>query len=337
MTEPAVARGWQLVRRPVGVPRPEDFHLAEVDVPELPDGEVRVRNAFLSVDPYMRGRMNDARSYAPPYALGEVMTGGAVGRVVASRDDRLPEGTTVLHDRGWRDVAQGPARLFRPVVTPAGLRDSVHLGPLGMVGLTAWAGLVEVAGMRTGDVVFVSGAAGAVGSLAGQIARLRGAGKVIGSAGSDHKVDVLVERYGFDAAFNYHAAPVRDQLRQVAPDGIDVYFDNVGGDHLEAAIDAFREFGRAAVCGAVSSYNATEPPAAPRNLSAIIGKGVTLRGFLVVQHQSSAARAAAEIGGWLTDGRLVADETVVRGLPRAVEAFLDMLGGANTGKMLVAL
>ena len=331
------SRGWQLASRPVGAPRPENFTLTEVELAALSAGQVRVRNQFLSVDPYMRGRMNDVRSYLPPFALGELLTGGAVGVVVESRADEVSVGTCVLHEYGWRDIAQGPAEHFRAVDTPDGLSRSLHLGVLGMTGLTAWVGMVDVGALHSGEVVFVSGAAGAVGSIAGQIARLKGAGKVIGSAGSDPKVDRLIDHYGFDAAFNYHTAPVGRQLHQIAPDGIDVYFDNVGGDHLEAAINSFRKFGRAAICGAISSYNATEPPAAPRNLATIIGKSVSLRGFLVRHYQQHAARAAEEIGGWLQSGQIAYEETIVEGLSNAPQAFIDLLAGANTGKMIVSL
>src|ERR1035437_7757516 len=219
-----------LASRPVGEPIPANFTLVESTVPAPGDGQGTVRNTFMSVDPYMRGRMNAGKSYAAPFQVGEVMSGGAVGEVVESRSPDLSLGDTVLHFNGWRE--------------------------------------------------YRTGAAGAVGSVAGQMAKLRGASRVIGSAGSDAKVRHLLDDLGFDAAFNYRNGPVRDQLHKAAPDGIDLYFDNVGGDHLEAAIGAMRSFGRIALCGAISQYNATSPPPGPRNLGLAIGRRLTLRGFI---------------------------------------------------------
>jgi NADPH-dependent curcumin reductase CurA len=337
-TETTASRHWELVSRPSGWPRPEDFRLVEVELPPLADGEVRVANEFVSVDPYMRGRMNDAKSYTPPYALGEPLTGGAVGRVVASRAEGLAVGDLVRHDQGWRDVAQGPAGGFGRVEEVDGLPSSVHLGVLGMTSMTAWVGLLVVARMQPGDTVFVSGAAGAVGSMVGQIARLRGAARVVGSAGSPAKVALLTERYGFDAGFDYHDGPVVEQLAAAAPEGIDVYFDNVGGEHLEAAIEVLNRDGRAALCGAISVYNATEPQPGLRNAFQVVGKGLTLKGFIVSWYAAEHGPAfAAEVGGWLRSGELTYDETVVQGLDRTVDAFLGMLRGENTGKMVVAV
>ncbi len=337
MSEKTTSRQWHLARRPVGTPTPADFRMETVRLPELADGEVLVRNRFLSVDPYMRGRMNDVESYIPPFQLDQAMTGGALGEVVASNAESLRPGDLVLHDYGWREFGQGQAKYFRKVDPIPGIPDSAHLGVVGMIGLTAYAGLLDVARMKSGDVVFVSGAAGAVGSLVGQIAKLKGASRVVGSAGSKAKVELLTSRYGYDAAFDYHDGSVNRALREAAPDGIDVYFDNVGGEHLEAAIFAFKLFGRAAICGAISAYNSTEPPAAPRNLPLIVGKGVSLTGFLVNHHRERAAQAAAEIGGWLTSGRLVHDETVVNGVENTPTAFMDLLAGVNIGKMIVKL
>ncbi|PPB48804.1 NADP-dependent oxidoreductase [Arthrobacter pityocampae] len=324
----------QLVRRPVGTPTPEDFATVTVDLPALDDGEVRVRNEYVSVDPYMRGRMNDSRSYVAPFGLNETMTGGAVGRVTESASATLPVGTAVLHGYGWRDVAQGPAAQFSPL-PETDLPLSVFLGAAGMTGLTAYAGLKRVAGLKEGDVVFISGAAGAVGSIAGQVARKLGASRVIGSAGSAEKVALLKEKYGYDDAFNYKDAPVRRQLRDLTPDGIDVYFDNVGGDHLEAAIDRLNTGGRAALCGAISQYNDTERAPGPDNLGNLVTRSLNLEGFIVGRHQDLQAEFAERMTGWLADGSIVFDETVVDGIGNAVGAFLDMMNGANTGKMLV--
>ncbi|MBG6225469.1 NADPH-dependent curcumin reductase CurA [Arthrobacter sp. CAN_A2] len=324
----------QLVRRPVGAPTQEDFATVTVDLPGLGLDEVRVRNEYVSVDPYMRGRMNDSKSYVAPFGLNETMTGGAVGRVVESTSSAMPVGTAVLHGFGWRDVAQGPASHFSPL-PDTGLPLSVFLGAAGMTGLTAYAGLTRVAGLKEGDVVFISGAAGAVGSIAGQIARKLGASRVIGSAGSAEKVTLLKEKYGYDEAFNYKDAPVRGQLRELTPGGIDVYFDNVGGDHLEAALDRLNTGGRAALCGAISQYNDTERTPGPDNMANLVTRSLKLEGFIVGRHQDLQAEFAERMTGWLADGSIVFDETVVDGIRNAAGAFLDMMNGANTGKMLV--
>ncbi|SEN28709.1 NADP-dependent oxidoreductase [Actinacidiphila rubida] len=330
------SREWHLTARPQGWPVPGDFALAEAETPEPGPGQVLVRNLYLSVDPYMRGRMNDAKSYAAPYALGEPMLGAAVGRVVASAADGIAVGDHLLHGLGWREYALVDAAHTVPV-DPEAAPLPAYLGVLGMTGLTAYAGVLRVARLAEGETVFVSGAAGAVGSQAGQIARLKGASRVIGSAGSDEKVALLLDEYGFDAAFNYKKAPVAEQLRAAAPDGIDVYFDNVGGDHLEAAIGALRVHGRAALCGAIAQYNATEPQPGPRNLALLIGKRASLNGFLVGDHQDLRPEFVREVGGWLRDGSLRYQDTVVTGIEHTLDAFLGLLRGDNTGKMIVAL
>jgi NADPH-dependent curcumin reductase CurA len=330
-----IGRETHLASRPRGWPTPDNFALVEVPVPDLRPGQALVRNLVMSVDPYMRGRMNDVKSYLPPFQVGAPLDGGAVGEVVASEADGLRPGDAVLHGLGWREYAVVEARSARKV--DASLAPlSAYLGALGMPGLTAYAGLLEVAAFRPGESVFVSAAAGAVGSLVGQIARRRGAARVIGSAGSAAKVE-RVKELGFDAAFDYHDGPIRESLRAAAPDGIDVYFDNVGGDHLEAAIAAMRLHGRVAICGMISQYNATEPMAAPRNLALLIGKRLTLRGFLVGDHGHLRDRFVGEMAGWLRSGEIRYDETVVDGLENAPRAFLGLLRGDNLGKMLVRL
>jgi NADPH-dependent curcumin reductase CurA len=323
-----------LASRPSGEPTTQNFELVQTEVRPPDEGEVTVRNTFNSVDPYMRGRMNDVKSYAPPFKVGEVMTGGAVGEVVESRSPDLKVGDTVQHMGGWREYATGKASDFRCVdasLAPA----SAYLGALGLTGFTAWVGLVDIAQMKEGDTVFVSGAAGGVGSMAGQIARLRGASRVIGSTGSDEKVKYLIDDLGFTTAFNYRSAPVRDQLRDAAPGGIDVYFDNVGGDQLEAAIGVFKPFGRAALCGAISQYNATEPPRGPRNMALCVGKRLTLRGFIVSDHQDRFGEFISEAGAWLAQGKLKTRETIVDGIENMPDAFLSLFRGDNTGKLLV--
>jgi NADPH-dependent curcumin reductase CurA len=331
----ATGREIHLASRPEGWPTPDNFALVEVPVPTPGPGQVLVRNLMMSVDPYMRGRMNDVKSYVPPFAVGAALEGGAIGEVVASEAaDRKP-GDVVLHGQGWREYAvldAASARVVDAELAPV----SAYLGALGTNGLTAYAGLLDVAAMRPGETVFVSAAAGSVGSLVGQIARLKGAGRVVGSAGSAAKVERLLA-LGFDAAFDYHDGSIRGSLRAAAPDGIDVYFDNVGGDHLEAAIAAFRLHGRAAICGAIAQYNATEPPAAPRNLASLIAKRLTLRGFLVNDHGGLRDQFMRDMSGWLANGQVHYDETFVDGLENAPAAFLGLLRGENLGKMLVRL
>ena len=332
---PASTRQIVLASRPQGAPSADNFRLESADLPPLGDGEVLVRNVVMSVDPYMRGRMNDVKSYAAPFEIDASLDGGAVGEVIASRSDDVAVGQHVLHGLGWREHAVLPAKSVRVVDTDAA-PASTYLGVLGLTGLTAYVGLTAVAGMREGDTVFVSGAAGAVGQAAGQIAKALGAGRVVGSAGSADKVARVVE-LGYDAGFSYRDGPVAEGLASVAPDGIDVYFDNVGGEHLEAAIGALSTFGRVAMCGAISQYNSTEPPAAPRNLALAIGKGLTLRGFVVGQYPELVAEYHSRAPQWLAEGRLRSDETFRDGLDAAPQAFMDLLDGANMGKMLVRL
>ncbi|GAB3009374.1 NADP-dependent oxidoreductase [Amycolatopsis acidiphila] len=336
MSTTTTATEVRLASRPEGWPTAADFEVVDTEVPSPGPGQLLVRNLEISVDPYMRGRMKAAKSYVEPYKVGEAMLGGAIGEVVESTVDEFRPGDIVLHGLGWRTHAVVDARQATKV-DPDAAPLSAYLGVLGMTGLTAYAGLLDVAQLKEGDTVFVSGAAGAVGSVAGQLAKLKGAERVIGSAGSDEKVRHLIEDLGFDAAFNYKNGPVADQLAEAAPDGIDVYFDNVGGEHLEAAIGNANLHARFAICGMISAYNATEPPAAPRNLGMIVGKRLTLRGFLVGDHLHLRERFLAEIAPLVRDGRLRHHETVVEGIRNAPQAFLDMLAGANTGKMLVRL
>ncbi|MEU9746412.1 NADP-dependent oxidoreductase [Streptomyces niveus] len=334
---PASGREWHLVARPHGWPKAEDFALREVPVAEPGEGRILVRNKHFSVDPYMRGRMNDVKSYTPPYQLDHPMDGAAVGEVVASDAEGFAVGDQVLHGLGWREYARVPAQYA--VKVDASLAPlSAYLGVLGMTGLTAYAGLFETASFKEGDAVFVSGAAGAVGSQVGQLARIKGASRVIGSAGSDDKVKLLTEEYGFDAAFNYKTGgSIKEQLKQAAPDGIDVYFDNVGGEHLEAALSSFNLHGRATICGMISQYNSTEATPAPRNLAMIIGKRLRLQGMLVNDHKALQPQFVKDVAGWLASGELKYRETFVEGIENGYDAFLGLLRGENTGKMIVTL
>ncbi|WP_151480574.1 NADP-dependent oxidoreductase [Streptomyces albicerus] len=333
---PATSREWHLAARPVGWPKPEDFAFVETEVKQPGPGQVLVRNEYLSVDPYMRGRMSDAKSYVAPFEIGKVMQGGAVGEVVASNAEGIAVGDHVLHSFGWREYAVVDAKQAVKV-DPQAAPLSTYLGVLGMTGLTAYAGLLRTASFKEGDSVFVSGAAGAVGSQVGQIARLKGASRVIGSAGSDEKVKLLVEEYGFDAAFNYKDGPVARQLREAAPDGIDVYFDNVGGDHLEAAIGSLNLGGRIAICGMISVYNNTEPAPGPKNLARLIATRGRIEGLLVNDHYDLQPQFVQEVGPWVRSGELKYRETVVEGIENNLEAFLGVLRGDNTGKMIVKL
>ena len=330
------SREYHLVRRPHGEPVPEDFALVETTVDSPAPGRVLVRNEWLSVDPYMRGRMNDVKSYVPPFALGAVMEGGAVGTVVESGDESVPVGTTVLHMAGWREYADVGAKSVQIVDTSIAPAQA-YLGVLGTTGLTAYAGLVDIAPVKEGDVVFVSGAAGAVGSVAGQIAGKLGAAKVIGSAGGPEKAKRLTDEYGFDVAIDYRLGDLEGQLKAAAPEGIDVYFDNVGGDHLRAAIARMNVGGRIALCGAISQYNVTGPVPGPDNLAMALGKRLTLRGFIVMDHFNLVPTWIPQAAKWLRDGELRAEETVVEGVENSVDAFLGLLRGANTGKMLIKL
>ncbi len=336
MSTERISRQIHLASRPHGWPTAENFALVEVELPAPTDGQVAVRNTYISVDPYMRGRMNDVKSYSPPFAVGAVMDGGAVGVVVESSSPDLAVGDQVQHQFGWRDLVVGDARTFRKVDTSVAPLPA-YLGVLGLTGLTAYAGLTSIAGLQRGEVVFVSGAAGAVGSVAGQLAKLMGASRVIGSAGSAEKIAYVTDELGFDAAFYYHDGTVVDSLVAAAPKGIDVYFDNVGGEHLEAAITALRLHGRVAMCGAISQYNATVPVPGPANLAMLIGKRALIRGFLVSDHFDVAADFEREVGAWLSDGSLRVRETVVDGIENAPDAFIGLLRGDNVGKMLVKI
>ncbi len=332
-----IARHVNLASRPNGAPVAENFAVVEAEVRAPEDGEIVVANRFMSVDPYMRGRMNDVKSYVAPFQIGQPLEGGAVGEVIESKSPEVAVGDLVVHGLGWREIAVMPATQTQPAADVDGVSLSANLGVLGMPGLTAYAGLLDVASFREGDAVFVSGAAGAVGSLVGQLAKLKGASHVVGSAGSDEKVEWLTAELGYDAAFNYKSGPVAKQLFAAAPDGIDVHFDNVGGDHLEAAIHALNVHGRVALCGAISTYNNAAPTPGPNNLSLAIGKRLNLRGFIVSDHGTMRGDFVREVGGWLVDGSIKQEETVLHGIESAGEAFIGLLAGMNTGKMVVEL
>ncbi|WP_173083248.1 NADP-dependent oxidoreductase [Phytohabitans rumicis] len=334
------------VAYPRGEVRPADFRLVDVPVPEPGTGEVLVRNTWTSVDAALRLRLRETAppGYFPAFPLGRPLDGVmTVGEVVASHADGFAAGDTVWHAAGWRDYAVvaagqpalggvGTLRRLDVRAAPA----QAYLGALGANGLTAYAGLLHVAGLRDGDVVWVSAAAGAVGSLVAQIAKLRGH-RVIGSAGSAAKVRYLLDEVGVDAAFDYRAGPLPDLLAEAAPDGVDVYFDNVGGDHLRAAIGALRPHGRVAICGMISEYAAERSAPGPDNLMLAVTKSLTIRGFRASAMAHLIPEMTREVGAWIRAGRLRYRETVVDGLERAPAALAGLLRGDNTGKTLVRI
>jgi len=323
-----------MVSRPSGIPTVANFTQARIEVAPPQAGQVLVRNLYMSVDPYMRGRMNDAISYMPPFELGQALEGGAVGEVIQSCAEGFRTGDAVTSRYGWREYFVAAATELHPVsreIQPL----SVYLGALGMPGMTAWAGL-HLVEIRAGETIFISGAAGAVGSVAGQLAKLRGC-RVIGSAGSMEKVLFLREECGFDVAFDYKVGPVLEQLNLEAPGGIDVYFDNVGGETLEAALSALRVNGRIIACGAISLYNEEKPRPGPSNLFNITTKRLTIKGLMVLDWLDRRAEFEAEVGGYFKSGQVKHKETVVRGIDQAVDAFLGLFQGRNVGKMLVEL
>jgi NADPH-dependent curcumin reductase CurA len=315
------------------MPTPDNFELKEVALPPLGDGQVRLRNRWLSVDPYMRGRMNDVKSYIPPFEVGAPLEGGANGEVVESTAEGLAPGDLVLHMAGWRDEAVLPARAVSKL-PELGAEPEQFLGMLGTTGATAYFGLLDVAEAKEGDVVFVSAAAGAVGSAVVQIAKAKGM-RVIGSAGGAEKCE-FVRALGADAVIDYRAGPILKSLAAAAPDGIDVYFDNVGGDHLDAALAVARNYARFAMCGMIGGYNKGEPTSL-RFIMRIVAARIQLKGFIVFDFQSRMGEFYRDMGQWLASGAVKSRETVVEGLEQTPQAFLGLFSGANTGKMLVRL
>jgi NADPH-dependent curcumin reductase CurA len=329
------SREIRLKSRPSGLPTADNFDLVTVDLPDPAPGQVQVRNTWMTVDPYMRGRMNDVKSYSPPFQLGEAMQGGAVGVVTKSNAAALQEGDLVQSFFGWREAFNAPAQAVQKLDTH-GLPPEAFLGFAGMPGLTAYVGLLRIAEMKGSDVVFVSGAAGAVGSVACQIAKLKGH-TVIGSAGGPEKVAFLKE-IGVDHAIDYKAEPdLTAALLRAAPDGFDVYFENVGGAHMEAALMAAKPFGRFALCGMISQYNNTDLGEGVRGLVMAVGKSLTLRGFIVSNHGDMQADFVKDLSGWVAAGKFKSRETVKEGIANAPAAFLGLFKGENLGKMLVKL
>lgn len=329
-------RDIRLNSRPAGLPQPGDFELVEGSIPTPGTGQVLVRNLYMSVDPYMRGRMSDRKSYVPPFQLGETMSGGAVGKVVTG-NSRFAAGDTVLSQNGWREwfVSDGAdLRKIDPSVAPA----QAYLGVLGMPGLTAYVGLKRIGELKDEDRVFVSAAAGAVGSVACQIARNMGCETVVGSAGSDTKCAWLKDELGVTETINYRetdylSAAVADAL----PSGIDVYFESVGGAHLEAAIDNMRQNGRIVVCGLIDEYNSAEPPPGPRNLGILLRQRLAMRGFIVIDHYDLMNDFLTDMRKWIGEGKMKWRETIIDGIENAPAALIGLFHGDNIGKMLVKL
>jgi NADPH-dependent curcumin reductase CurA len=329
------SREVHLKSRPVGMPKPDNFEVKSVDVPAPGPGEVQVQNLFMSVDPYMRGRMMDRKSYAAPFNLGEAMYGGAVGKVVASNDPSLKQGDLVQSMMGWREVFNAPAKSVQKL-PGVGLPPQAFLGVAGMPGLTAYVGLLRIAELKADDVVFVSAASGAVGQIVAQIAKIKG-NRVIGSAGGAEKCAFLKE-IGVDEVIDYKAeADITKALIRAAPDGIDVYFDNVGGAHLDAALAAAKPFGRFALCGMIASYNAVEKADPVYNMMFSVGKSLKLQGFIVSNHSDMLPAFLGDMSKWLAEGKIKTRETIDEGIDNAAGAFLKLFTGDNFGKMLVKL
>ncbi|NEB54354.1 NADP-dependent oxidoreductase [Streptomyces griseus] len=326
---PQTARSVQQVSRPSGRPTGAEFRFVDGPVPAPGPGTALVENVLLSVDPYMRENMDG------DWELSAPLEGRSIGRVTASRTHGLTEGDLVFHRQGWRTHAVVRPEEVRVLPQAPGVPAEAYLGILGGTGLTAYVALTRIARIEPGETVYVSAAAGGVGSAAGQLARLMGAGRVVGSAGSPAKVRLLVEELGFDAAFDHREGRLAEQLAKAAPEGIDVYIDNVGGEHLEAAIGAMREYGRIAWCGAIAQYDASEPPPAPRNLFDLVGKSIRLEGFLVRNHRDAQEELERLLLPALAAGTVTDRHTVTEGFDGVVDAFLGMLDGRNTGKATV--
>ncbi|WP_062260990.1 NADP-dependent oxidoreductase [Endozoicomonas arenosclerae] len=325
-----------LARRPEGLPARDVFKIVTQPVAELKEGEVLIKNLWMSVDPYMRGRMIDRKSYIPPFAVGEVLEGGAIGEVVESRNSAFVVGSKVSSMSGWREYFISSGQDLQPLPETT-VDDQAFLGILGMPGMTAWAGLMQIAELKEGDRVFVSAASGAVGSTVCQIAKLKGC-FVAGSVGTDEKAHYLKDELGVDAVINYRTTDnLHEAVAQACPEGIDVYFENVGGDHLEAVLNVMNDHGRIAVCGMIDQYNATAPVPGPANLSQLIVKKLKMQGFIVFEHWEHYPEYVKQMSQWIQEGKVSWKETVFEGIEQAPDAFLGLFTGMNTGKMLVKL
>ena len=338
MGNPEVTRAVFLKRRTAqSGPVDDDFEIRDLALRSLRPDELLVRNAYMSVDPSMRGRLEATeKHYTTNFVVDQALDGSAIGQVIDSRSAGIPIGSYVRHRMGWRDHAVIPANTA--AVVDIGIAPlNTWLGIIGQTGFTAWAGLLRTAEFKQGEAVFVSAAAGAVGTAVGQFARLLGASRVVGSAGGEAKRAMLVDELGFDDAFDYRIGQAGDQLKRVAPLGIDVYFDNVGGDQLIAALDSLNVNGRVALCGMISNFDATNPRNDISKLINVVLKRLTIRGFIVRDHEDMRPEFERQVAEWLAEGKLISKDTIYDGLERAVEALFGVMSGANVGKMLVRL
>ena len=326
-----------LKSRPAGMPTHDNFALVTIELPQPVAGEVLVKNLYMSVDPYMRGRMREDAVYAQAYAVDEVMYGGAIGEVIESKDPSLTAGDIVLNQKAWQNRFVAPANTLVKLKPFDRAQLSLYMGTLGMPGLTSYVGLFKFGEPKAGDTVFVSAASGAVGANVCQIAKLKGC-RVIGSCGSDEKAQWLKDECGVDEVINYKTCgDLSAALAAAAPEGIDVYFENVGGDHLQAAINSMNPYGRIAACGMISGYNAANPEPGPNNLMLIVGKKIRITGFIVSDHVDMRDAFLSEMIPWIQEGKIKSRETVVEGIDHAVDAFLGLFSGNNFGKMVVKL
>lgn len=328
-----INRQWLLASRPVGIPKESDFELREVLLPNAEHGEVLIKLEYLSIDPYMRGRMNEGKSYTPGLQIGEVMTGEGVGVVLESRAGAYSVGDHVVTRAGWQEYAtahESAVRRVDPSVAPV----STSLGVLGMPGLTAYFGTLDVIDPKPGDTFVVSAASGAVGGIVGQIAKMSGC-KVIGTAGSTEKIDYIVDELGFDAGINYKTENVAQRLAELCPNGIDGYFDNVGGETTDAVLDNLATGARIAICGQIANYNDVEQAMGPRNLRSLLVAQAKVQGFLVFQFAQKHPAALERLSTWVSKGSLKYKEDIVDGIEDMPKAFIGMMHGANFGKLLV--
>lgn len=329
-----INRQFLLAARPVGMPKESDFQLVEAPIPAPGDGEVLTKALYLSVDPYMRGRISDRKSYAAPVQIGEVMTGGVVARVVESKHASYAPGDVVVGMMGWQEYAVMPGKALTKV-NPSLAPVSTALGVLGMPGATAYFGLLDICDPKPGETCVVSGGAGAVGSLVGQIAKLKGC-HVVGIAGGDDKFRYMTEELGFDSAYNYKTVDNHyAKLRELCPKGVDCYFDNVGGVITDAVLLQLNVHARVAICGQISQYNAEKPEMGPRLLGMLIVARAKVQGFLVSDYAARFGEAIGQMAAWLAEGKLKYREEVMEGFETLPRAFIEMLNGRNTGKMVV--
>ncbi|MEM7042827.1 MAG: NADP-dependent oxidoreductase [Pseudomonadota bacterium] len=333
----SINRRFVLAERPVGLPTEDVFRLEETSIPEPADGEVVARTLYLSLDPYMRGRMNDAPSYVPPLQLGEVITGGTVGEVIASRAGGIAEGDIVGGYGGWQEffrLKASEVRKIDPSIAPI----STALGVLGMPGHTAYGGLTEIGKPQAGETLVVAAASGAVGAIVGQIAKIKGC-RVVGIAGGDDKCAHVKDELGFDAAVNYREADFAERLAAACPDGIDVYWENVGGPIFDAVLPLLNDFARIPVCGLIHWYNVTEiptvPDPTPKLMRSVLVKRLTIRGFIVFDFAHLQDQFLTEVGAWIRDGKIHYREDIRDGFENAPAALIDLLQGGNFGKMLI--